>query len=148
MKVYIGADHRGFALKEQLKSWLTSEGYDVIDCGNSSYDKDDDYPDFTFAVTDKVAAEPESRGIVFCGSGGGVIIAANKVRGIRAVLGVTTEDVVHNRDHNDANILSIAADFTDIEKSKDLVRAFLATPYKGDVRMQRRLKKIEERESR
>lgn len=148
MKIYIGADHRGFQLKETLKSWLVSEGYDVVDCGNTVYDKGDDYPDFTFAVSDRVEAEQASRGIVFCGSGGGVIIAANKVRGIRAVLGVTAKDVVHNRDHNDANVLSIAADFTDVEKAKELVKAFLATPYKAEERMERRLKKIEERESR
>lgn len=148
MKVYIGADHRGFTLKEQIKTWLLGEHYDVTDCGNTAYDKNDDYPDFTFAVADRVAGEEESRGIVVCGSGGGVIIAANKVAGIRGVLGISTEDVIHNRDHNNANVLSLAADFVSTEKAKELVKAFLTTPYKAEERMERRLRKIEEREKR
>lgn len=146
MKVYIGADHRGFQLKQELTPWLDAQGHDVVDCGNSVLDPHDDYPDFSFAVADKVAADPGSLGIIVCGSGGGATFAANKVRGIRAVMGVSPEDVAHNRDHNNANVLSLAADFIDLTKAKELVKTFLATPYKAEERFVRRLKKIEERE--
>jgi len=148
MKIYIGADHRGFHLKEQLKSWLSNDGYEVVDCGNTIFDPRDDYPDFSFAVADKVAAESGSRGIVVCGSGGGATVAANKVRGVRAVMGVNAEDVRHNRDHNDINVLSLAADFTDGEKAKELVAVFLTTLYTPEERFVRRLKKIAAREAR
>lgn len=146
MKVFIGADHRGFHLKELLKPWLLKEGYDVVDCGNSIYDKADDYPDFTFAVSDNVASEPTNRGIVVCGSGGGVTIVANKVPGIRATMGVHVAEVKHNREHNDINVLSIGADHTTELIAKKLIKIFLGTPFIPEERFVRRLKKIEERE--
>ncbi len=147
MKIFIGADHRGFALKEKLKPWLQSLGHDVLDCGNTVLDPHDDYPDFTFKVADAVVANPGSLGIVMCGSGGGVVIAANKVSGIRAVLGDSVPDTKHNRDHNDVNVLSLTADFTNEEQSKELVKVFLDTPFAAEERMVRRLRKIEERET-
>lgn len=147
MNVYLGADHRGFKLKEELKPWLMSEGYEVVDCGNAVLDPGDDYPDFSFTVADKVAGNPGSLGIIVCGSGGGATFAANKVKGIRCVTGIAVEDVRHNRDHSNINVLSLAADFTDTEKAKELVKTFLTTPYTPEERFARRLKKIEEREA-
>lgn len=146
MKVYIGADHRGFHLKELLKPWLSKEGHDVVDCGNPVYDKNDDYPDFTFAVSDKVAQEKDSRGVVVCGSGGGVTIVANKVPGIRATMGVHVAEVKHNREHNDINILSIGADHTTELIAKKLIKVFLETPFIPEERFVRRLDKIKQRE--
>ena len=146
MKVFIGADHRGFQLKELLKPWLTVQGYEGVDCGNDSYDKDDDFPDFTFSVADRVASEPASRGIVVCGSGGGVVIAANKVSGIRSTMGVHVGEVRHNREHNDINVLSIGADHTTELIAIKLIKTFLETKYENKERFVRRLKKIEERE--
>ena len=146
MKLYIGGDHRGFALKEALKSWLVREGHDVEDCGAYAYDADDDFPDMSFAVADSVAVHSGSFGIVLCGSAGGVTIAANKVPGIRCVTAINGADVVHNRKHDDANVLAIAADFADEKDAKVWVRAFLATPYKQEVRFKRRLAKIAARE--
>ena len=142
MKIYIGADHRGFLLKEQMKQWLMNAGHEVVDCGNRVYDKDDDFPDFSFAVAHAVVKDPQGRGVVICGSAGGVTIAANKVAGIRCVMAVSQEDVVHNRQHDDVNVLAIASDFTPRAKTKTLITTFLETPYLGEPRHKRRLKKI------
>lgn len=146
MKLFIGGDHRGFALKESLKSWLVSEGHDVTDCGAATLDPDDDFPDMSFAVADSVIASPGSLGIVICGSAGGVTIAANKVRGIRAVAALAVADVVHNRKHDDANVLAIASDFAELSDAKAWVHAFLTTPYENESRFRRRLDKIAARE--
>jgi ribose 5-phosphate isomerase B len=146
MKVFIGADHRGLKMKERVKSWLLSERYDVTDCGNTAYEKDDDFPDFSFAVADSVAKTPESRGIVICGTGGGVAIAANKVAGIRCTTGSIPAEVRHNRAHDNINILALSADYLSDDEAIDLVRVFLNTSFLAEERLLRRLKKIEERE--
>ncbi len=146
MKVYVGADHGGFELKNKLVAWLIEQKYDVVDCGNTKLDPLDDFPDFAFAVADGVAADPESRGIVLCRSAGGVTIAANKVRGIRCVTGVNPTDVAHNRGHDDANVLAIAGDYTNEHEAKELVKTFLTTEFHGEERFVRRLNKIKERE--
>jgi ribose 5-phosphate isomerase B len=147
MKIYIGADHGGFELKKKLIMWLMAQPYDVTDCGNTRFDPTDDFPDFAFAVADRVAADPDSRGIVLCRSAGGVTIAANKVGGIRAVTGVNPTDVAHNRGHDDANVLALAGDYTGEREAKELVRVFLTTPFHGEERFVRRLNKIKARES-
>ncbi len=146
MTVYIGADHRGFHLKEKLKAWLLEQKHEVLDCGNSYHDPDDDFPDFSFAVSDRVIKDPGSRGIVICGSGGGVTIAANKVKGIRCAAAVHVADVKHNRQSNDINVLALSADHTDADEAKELVRAFLTTEFVGEDRHVRRLNKIAMRE--
>jgi ribose 5-phosphate isomerase B len=146
MRIFIGADHRGFALKEKLKPWLVKLGHKVVDCGNSKYDKDDDFPDFTFAVAEAVAEDSKSRGIVICGSAGGVTIAANKVCGIRCVTAVEVADVVHNRAHDDINVLGISSDFTSAAQAKTFIETFLETKYLGEARHVRRLAKITEYE--
>jgi len=146
MTIYIGADHRGFHLKEKLVVWLRGEGHDVHDCGNSSYDPEDDFPDFSFAVADKVAQDPGSRGVVICGSGGGVTIAANKVHGIRCTTAVHVADVKHNRQHDDINVLALSADFTDFDEAKELMSAFLKVEFESDDKYNRRLNKIHERD--
>lgn len=147
MKVYIGADHGGFALKGKLSAWLTEQKHEVVDCGNTKFEPTDDFPDFAFAVADHVAADPESRGIVICRSAGGVTIAANKVRGIRCVTGVNPVDVAHNRSNDNANVLAIAGDYTHEQEAKELVKTFLLTPFSGDERFVRRLQKIQDREN-
>jgi ribose 5-phosphate isomerase B len=146
MNVYIGTDHGGFALKEALKPWLTGLGYTVIDCGNTVLDPIDDFPDFTFAVADKVASDPNSCGIVSCRSAGGVTIAANKVKGIRCVMGVNVQDVQFNREHDNINVLAIAGEHATQEEAKAMIKVFLETPFPGEERHVRRLKKIEARE--
>jgi len=160
MHIYIGADHRGFALKEKIKVWLTNQGHEVTDCGNTVYDKDDDFPDYSLAVALQVSSTfkgqtfkgvysnlPQALGIIICGSGGGVTITANKIKGIRCAQGVNVDDVIHNRRHDDINILAIGSDFVAEGEAKSMVEAFLNTPFSGDERFVRRLKKINDIES-
>lgn len=152
MKVFIGADHRGFALKEKIKPWLSRLGHDVVDCGNTVYEKTDDYPDFSFAVADRVVSSVNSRpglevrGIVICGSGVGVTIAANKVKGARCSTGIVASEIILGREDDDMNILAISANYTKETKAKEMITVFLNTPFKGDERHTRRLKKIFARE--
>src|SRR3989344_347398 len=139
MTIYIGADHRGFHLKEKLKEWLMTKGQDIIDCGNTIYDPDDDYPDFSIAVAEKVSADAGSRGLVICGSGGGVTIAANKVKGIRCTTAVHVADVKHNRQADDINVLALSADFTDFDEAKELLNAFMLVEFEAAERHVRRI---------
>lgn len=146
MKVFVGADHRGYRLKESLKQWLILEGHDVADCGNDHEDASDDFPDFSFAVADAVARESDSLGLVICGSGAGVVIAANKVAGIRAAISYSPEESIRNRQHDDINVLALAADWTDEIKAKAIVTAFLTAKFLGEEKYVRRIAKIAERE--
>jgi ribose 5-phosphate isomerase B len=146
MTIYMGADHRGFHLKERLKVWLSEGGHEVIDCGNRIHDPDDDFPDFSFAVADQVARDAGSRGIVICGSGGGVTIAANKVKGVRCTTAVHVADVKHNRYADDINVLALSSDYTDFDEAKELVEAFLEVKFDKEERHVRRLNKIAERD--
>ena len=147
MKLYIGADHRGFELKEHLRVWLEEEGHQVIDCGNTRYDPEDDFPDFSFAVAKKVQQDPESRGIVICGSGVGVNIAANKVKGIRASTGINVDEIRHARKHDDLNILAISSEYSSFKETQEMIAIFLTTPFESEERFIRRLDKIGEYES-
>src|ERR1700681_867585 len=111
MKIAIGADHAGFALKNELASELRAAGNEVHDCGTGS-EASTDYPDYAAAVGSAVAGGAVERGILVCGSGVGMSIAANKIHGIRAALGVAPEEVRLTRAHNDANVLTLGARFT------------------------------------
>lgn len=144
MKIFIGTDHRGFKLKEKLKIWLVEAGYAVDDVGAHVYQSDDDYTDYASAVAFKVSNDKESKGIVFCGSGVGVDIVANKIDGVRSGYGVTIEQIISARRDDDINVLAIAADFIDFEKAKELIQVFLGTEYKKTERFERRLDKIQE----
>lgn len=146
MTIYIGADHRGFAFKEDIKRSLAAEGREVVDVGAASLDPADDYPDFARAVAEKVASGgADARGIAVCGSGFGVDIAANKFKGVRAALAMSPEHIRVGRHDDDVNVLCIAADFIAPEKVADIVRTFLDVPFQSDeARYARRLKKITE----
>lgn len=147
MTIYIGADHRGFALKEVLKEYLIGSGQEVIDMGNDILEEGDDYPDFAAAVADAVSNNPaEDRGIVICGSGVGVDIVANKFIDIRSALVFTEEQVKAARTDDDVNVLALAADFTDEEIAKAIVDEFISTEYDGAEHHQRRIDKITELE--
>jgi ribose 5-phosphate isomerase B len=140
MKLAIGADHAGFALKEALKHTLRQMGHDVEDVGTHSADSTD-YPDYARAVAEKVRRGEADRGILVCLTGTGMAMAANKVPGIRAALGVTPEWVRLSRAHNDANVLTLSAKFTDPATAAELANVFLHTEFEGG-RHQRRLAKI------
>lgn len=99
MQIYIGADHRGFELKQHLVEWLRQQGRMVEDCGNPVLDPHDDFVDFAAQVGRKVAANPDSLGIVICGSGAGVVMAANKIAGIRCSLALNEDAARHARLH-------------------------------------------------
>lgn len=143
MTIYIGADHRGFALKEYIRNYLVIDGHAVEDCGNTVHDESDDYPDFAHAVAERVANEAGARGIVICGGGAGVAIAANKTRGIRAAVAITAAQARAARSDEDVNVIAIAADHTEYDEARDIVEAFLLTPFLDEERHMRRIGKIE-----
>ncbi len=143
MIIYLGADHRGFALKEEIEKFLRGEGYEVGDLGDEVYNAEDDFPYFSAPVAKKVSEDPiNSRGIVVCGSGVGVMIVANKFKGVRAATGMSPDHVHAARHDEDINVLALAADFTDQETAKKMVTVFLTTPFGGDERYRRRLDEI------
>ena len=143
MILYIGADHRGFQLKEALKKFLEENGYTVNDMGNNHYDENDDYPDFARLVADKVVADLyNSKGILMCGSGVGVDIGANRYPQIRSVLALSPDQAMASRSDDDTNVLSIAADFTDLDQAKKIVSVWLQTPFSGEEHHKRRIDKL------
>ena len=146
MKIYLGADHRGFELKEKLKSFLSDAGYEPIDLGNSVLNKDDDYTDYIAPVADAVSKDEESRGIILGYSGQGEAILANRFSGVRAIVyyGGPEEIIKLSREHNNANILSLGAGFLDETLTRDMVKKWLETSFTGDERHKRRINKIEE----
>ncbi|MDQ3008702.1 MAG: RpiB/LacA/LacB family sugar-phosphate isomerase, partial [bacterium] len=139
MKLYIGTDHRGFALKNELVPWLTEQGHQVLDLSAPSMQPDDDYPPIAFAVAQAVAEDMGGRGIVFCGSGIGVSVAANKIEGVRAAVGHTVEEVKAARNDDDINVLAVAADFTQSEDAQRVLTAFIETPFSKLERHARRI---------
>ncbi|KKS95189.1 ribose-5-phosphate isomerase [Candidatus Giovannonibacteria bacterium RIFCSPLOWO2_01_FULL_43_160] len=145
MKIYIGADHAGYELKETLKKFLLELGHEVEDKGAFKYEPEDDYPDFILPVARAVANDPEaSRGIIFGGSGQGEAMCANRVKGARASVfyGGNFEIIELSRKHNDANILSLGARFIDDEIAKKAVELWLKTSYEGG-RHERRIAKMD-----
>lgn len=149
MIIYIGADHRGFKLKESLKNMLKESGYVVSDMGNEKYDETDDYPDFAGAVakkiSDTVLTDPNgARGIVICGSGVGVDVVANKFRGVRSVLALSPDHALASRVDDDTNVLSIAADYIDERTAKQILVAWMQANFSKEDRHKRRLAKIKQ----
>lgn len=149
MIIYIGADHRGFKLKEYLSGVLRNEGYEVADLGNKISDPNDDFVDFAAAVGQKVSIEYQrARGIVICGSGVGADIVANKFPNVRAAVGFSPDQVYDGRHDDDFNVLSLAANFLEPEQAKKIVLTWLTTEFAGDEKYQRRLNKIGRLETR
>lgn len=147
MKVYLASDHAGFDLKEKVKNYLSSQNYEVEDCGDFAPTPNDDYPIFIAKAAEQVSNNPLAVGIVFGKSGAGEEIVANKFKNVRAVLGFSEENVRLSRLHNDANILSLGSEFVDEQKTLVLVKIFLETKFSNEERHTRRIdeiKKIEE----
>ena len=142
MKIFLGADHGGFELKEQLKPFLVAEGHQVEDCGAFAHNLEDDYPEFAFAVAEKVVAEVDSRGILLCRSGGGMVIAANKVPGCRAVLVYSEEGARHAASHDGAQVISLAGDWIETASIPEIIQAFLTTSMPTESRHRRRIEMI------
>jgi ribose 5-phosphate isomerase B len=144
--IYIGADHRGFRLKEEVKKWLESQQYEYRDLGAVKYEKDDDYPDISIKLAETMITD-NGKGILICGSGAGACIAANKVRGVRAGLCTSEKQTKAARNDDDINILCISADAVSVEDNIKIVSVFLATMFSSEERHIRRINKIKEYES-
>ena len=147
MKVAIGCDHAGFALKTQLLPWFTARGHEVSDLGTHSEDAVD-YPDFARAVGAAVARDEAQRGIIICGSGVGACIAANKIKGVRAGTCHDTFSARQGVEDDDMNVLCIGARVIGSELAKDILAAFLNASFSHLDRHERRVKKILDIEAR
>jgi ribose 5-phosphate isomerase B len=144
MKIAIGADHAGFELKQKIHALLENEGHQITDEGtidNNSVD----YPDFARKVAHDVTEGRADFGVLVCGSGIGMAIAANKVPGIRAANVCNATEAQLSREHNDANVVAIGARLVDEGRAKEIIQTFLNTPFAGG-RHERRIEKITELE--
>lgn len=142
MRVYLGSDHAGFELKARLLTRLAELGHEPVDCGPHDYDPNDDYPPYVLRAAEQVAAEAGSLGIVIGGSGNGEAIAANKVAGVRCALAFTEDTARLGRQHNDANVVSLGARMYPLEDALRYAEIFLATPFSGDPRHERRIAQL------
>ncbi len=138
--VALGADHAGFPLKEDLKTWLISHGYDVVDLGTQSAESVD-YPDFAIGVGGAITAGKADRGVLVCGTGIGMAMAANKVPGVRAAACSDAYTARMSREHNDANVLAIGARITACEAAIEILEVWLGAEFAGG-RHARRIEKI------
>lgn len=149
MKVYIGADHRGYHLKEKVARWLFEWKYEFEDLGADHLDLADDYTVYAERVASEVRDKSEEgrKGILLCGSGVGVDILANKFDGIRASVAKSAQQVMKGRSDDDMNILVLAAEYTSEEEAKKMVKVFLETEFSGKARYKRRLEEIKKVEA-
>jgi ribose 5-phosphate isomerase B len=141
MIISIGSDHRGFELKERIKEYLIKKYYKVLDFGTDS-NASVDYPDFSKKVGESVAKGESKFGIAICGSGIGVSIAANKVKGVRAVNATNSDMAEMSRKHNNANVICFGADFIDFDTAVKYFEMFVNTDFEGGERHNRRIEKI------
>lgn len=146
MKIFVGSDHAGFELKNKLIPYLQELGHDVKDKGAIKYNQEDDYPDFIKPVAEEVARDPESRGVILGKSGQGEAMCANRIKGVRAAVfyGGMPDIIRLSREHNNANILSLAAGFVEEEQVKEMLKKWLETPFSHEERHERRIKKLDE----
>lgn len=143
--LFLGADHRGFKLKEEIKIYLIKHGHEIEDVGALTYNQDDDYPDFASAVAIKISENPEAnRGILICGSGHGIDMVANKFKGVRAALSFNHQVAAQSREHEDANVLVLASDWLTPEGAENIITVWLGKQFDGAERNIRRLGKIRE----
>lgn len=141
-KLYIAADHRGVGVKLYLTEMLNAIGYNVVNLGTDDPNTPVDFPDIAKALADAMVDDEKSRGILICGTGAGMQIAANRYRHIRASRCDRPDQARDDRFHDDINVLALAADDIDIEVSFLTARAFLESPFDENERRVRRLKKI------
>ena len=146
MKVFIGSDHNGFHMRNLLIAYLTRAGYDVHDDGDEKLDAEDDFPIFATRVAKDVLSseDREARGILLCGSGQGMCMAANRFRGIRACLGYDQESIRSSRNDDDANVLCLPAKTVDKDTLNVLVETFLTAKFAAAPRFSRRLQQLDE----
>jgi ribose 5-phosphate isomerase B len=146
MKIYVGADHNGFYLKTSLVEYLKKAGYDIVDDGNLTLDPADDFPVITTKVVKDVlsSTDDDPRGILICGSGQGVCMAANRFKGVRAALGYDRQTVRAARNDDNSNVLCLSALTLEKEAANVIVETWLNTPFSNAVRYARRIKELDE----
>lgn len=143
--IYLAADHRGFELKEIIKTYLMQEGHTIEDVGAFVYDQKDDYVDFARAASEKIAADSERhKGIFICGSGHGMDMVANKYKGLRAALCFNQQVAKQSREHENANVLVLASDWVNPDAAKEIITTWLSTSFTEEERNVRRLGKVKE----
>ncbi len=147
MRIVIGSDHAGLPLKKEAGEWLREWGFEVDDVGAHAYDPDDDYPDFSFAVAEAVAGGRADRGVIFCGSGVGASIAANKMPGVRAATCHDSYSAHQGVEHDDMNVLCLGARVIGLEPAREALQAFVGAWFSGEERHARRLAKVKAAEA-
>jgi len=147
MRIVVGADHRGYAMKEAVVPELRSAGHEVRDVGTDS-DESVDYPDIAMAVGSAIREGEAERGILICGSGVGAAIAANKLPGVRACLCHDTYSARQGVEHDDMNVLCLGSGVIGPDLALELIRTFLGAQFSGEERYRRRLWKVEQMEQR
>lgn len=143
MRIAVGADHAGVPLNERVIDELRLAGHEITDFGTHDASVPDDYPDYAKQVGEAVQSGAAEIGILICGSGVGAAVAANKLRGIRAALCGDTYSAHQSREHDDCNVLCLAARVTGVELALEIVRSFVAARFTGEERHRRRLAKVE-----
>lgn len=146
MRIYLGADHAGFEMKNIIKDHLESKGFEVVDCGAHEYDASDDYPAFCIDAARKTVADEGSLGIVLGGSGNGEQIAANKVPGARCALAWSVETAKLAREHNNAQLIGLGGRMHSQEQALEIVDAFVTQEWSKEERHQRRIDILSEYE--
>ena len=146
MKIYIGSDHNGYQYKQDLALALRSAGHEVIDDGNVSFDPNDDFPQFAGkVVTDLlVETDADAKGLLICGSGQGMCMAANRFKGIRASLCWNLEEARASRNDDDSNVLCLSSRYLSIDEAQSIVTTFLQTPFAGAPRFIRRIQELDQ----
>lgn len=146
--LYLGADHGGFLLKEKLKKYLAAKKISFVDLGPYKISPTDDYPDYARKVAKKVAQKPESdMGVLLCRSGQGMCVAANKVRGVRAVSAWNEKLAFSARNDDFANVLCLAGDHLTLRQAEKILFTFISTPFSFQARHKRRIAKIKKMEN-
>ena len=146
-KIFIGADHRGFNLKKSLIREMRSRGYQIIDEGDDHQDPDDDYPQFASKVVRAILdSDVQAVGILLCGSGQGMAMAANRYKGIRAVVAWNKDQARFARNDDDSNVIALPADIyeNDVNGALSIIETWLTTPYESIPRRNRRIKEMDE----
>jgi len=146
MKIYIGADHNGFELKRQIADFLRRSGHEVVDEGDAKLQPEDDYPQFAARLVTamKTSDEQDPRGILICGSGQGMCMAANRFKGIRAALCLDAAEARMARNDDDANVLCLPARLLTFEQTQPIISAWLSTPFAAAPRFKRRLRELDD----
>ena len=150
MRVYLGADHQGFFLKNKVRDYLTKAGYQITDYSNEELNPDDDFPKYAKLAAKRVVDEKDDTdvAILVCGGGQGMCMAANRIKGVRAIVASSVEDATYGRNDNDANVLCLPARVLDREYNiplwRDIVDAFMNTPFAGAERYIRRNRELDQ----